>query len=137
MRAVPTCPRCGEPLRPDVVLFGETLPESALRRSQTALDECDLFLAAGTSGTVWPAAAFVRLAAQAGARTVLVNLDAGTGSEEFDEVHLGKAEDVLPSLFSVCNLGPLRLSWPLQSTAMTSSNGRATQQEIVTPESGQ
>jgi len=97
---IPICPHCGEPLRPDVVLFGETLPEAALRRSQTALDECDLFLAAGTSGTVWPAAAFVRLAAQAGARTVLVNLDAGTGSEEFDEVHLGKAEDILSTLFS-------------------------------------
>jgi len=99
--SVPTCPRCGEPLRPDVVLFGETLPEAALRRAQTALDECDLFLAAGTSGTVWPAAAFVRLAAQAGARTVLVNLDAATGSEEFDEVHLGKAEDILPVMLSL------------------------------------
>ena len=97
---VPTCPLCGQPLRPDVVLFGETLPEEALHRSQTALDKCDLFLAVGTSGTVWPAAAFVRLAAQAGARTVLVNLDAGTGSEEFDEVHLGKAEDILPSILS-------------------------------------
>ena len=97
-KTVPTCPLCGQPLRPDVVLFGETLPEAALRRSQTALDECDLFLAAGTSGTVWPAAAFVRLAAQAGARTVLVNLDAGTGSGEFDEVYLGKAEEILPAL---------------------------------------
>ena len=96
--AVPLCPRCGAPLRPDVVLFGETLPEAALRRARTALDQCDLFLAAGTSGTVWPAAAFVRLAAQAGARTILVNLDAATGSDEFDEVHLGRAEDILPSL---------------------------------------
>ena len=99
--SVPPCPRCGHPLRPDVVLFGETLPEAALRRAQTALDACDLFLAAGTSGTVWPAAAFVRLAAQAGARTILVNLDVGTGSEEFDEVHLGKAEEVLPVLLSL------------------------------------
>lgn len=98
---VPLCPRCHAPLRPDVVLFGETLPEPALRRAQTALDECDLFLAAGTSGTVWPAAAFVRLAAQAGARTALVNLDAATGSEEFDEVHLGKAEEILPGLFAL------------------------------------
>jgi len=72
-----------------------------LHRSQMALNECDLFLAVGTSGTVWPVAAFVRLAAQAGARTVLVNLDAGTGSEEFDEVHLGKAEDILPKLLSL------------------------------------
>ncbi len=99
--AVPLCPRCQSPLRPDVVLFGETLPEAALRRAQTALDECDLFLAAGTSGTVWPAAAFVRLAAQAGARTALVNLDAATGSEEFDEVHLGKAEEILPGLLAL------------------------------------
>lgn len=100
-QSVPTCPRCDAPLRPDVVLFGEMLSETALRQAQTALDECDLFLAAGTSGTVWPAAAFVRLAAQAGAQTVLVNLDAATGSEEFDEVHLGKAEDILPVLLSL------------------------------------
>ena len=95
---VPTCPLCGQPLRPDVVLFGETLSEAALHRARAALDECDLFLAVGTSGTVWPAAAFVRLAAQAGARTVLVNLDAGTGSEEFDEVYVGRAEDILPGV---------------------------------------
>ena len=98
---VPACPRCSSPLRPGVVLFGETLPEAALIRAQAALDGCDLFLAVGTSGTVWPAAAFVRLASQSGARTVLVNLDAGTGSEEFDEVHLGRAEEVLPILFSL------------------------------------
>jgi len=98
---VPACPHCGSFLRPDVVLFGEMLPVAALLRAQAALDGCDLFLAAGTSGTVWPAAAFVRLASQAGARTVLVNLDAGTGSEEFDEVYLGRAEEVLPGLLSV------------------------------------
>ncbi len=98
---VPACPRCGGSLRPDVVLFGETLPEAALIRSQAALEECDLFLAAGTSGTVWPAAAFVRIAAQAGARTALVNLEAGAGSEEFDEVFLGRAEEVLTGLLSV------------------------------------
>ena len=96
--AVPVCPRCGFPLRPDVVLFGENLPASALRQSQWALDQCDLFYAAGTSGVVWPAAAFVQIAAQAGAYTVLVNLDAGEGAQEFDKVHLGRAEDVLPGL---------------------------------------
>ena len=96
--AVPHCPRCGSPLRPDVVLFGEPLPEVALRQSQTALDGCDLFYAVGTSGVVWPAAAFVQIAAQAGAYTVLVNLDAGEGSEQFNKVYLGRAEDVLPGL---------------------------------------
>ena len=96
--AVPLCLRCGSPLRPDVVLFGENLPEAALRQSQTALDRCDLFYAVGTSGVVWPAAAFVQIAAQAGADTVLVNLDAGAEAARFNKVHLGRAEDVLPGL---------------------------------------
>lgn len=98
--AVPICPRCGFPLRPDVVLFGEPLPEAALRQSQTALDKCDLFYAVGTSGLVWPAAAFVQIASQAGAYTVLVNLEAGSGAEEFDKVILGRAEEVLLGLLS-------------------------------------
>ena len=96
--AVPYCPRCGLALRPDVVLFGETLPETALRQSQAALDTCELFYAVGTSGVVWPAAAFVQIASQAGAYTVLVNLEAGEGSDMFDKVVLGRAEEVLPGL---------------------------------------
>lgn len=99
--AVPHCPNCGAGLRPDVVLFGENLPEAALRRANSALAACDLFLAVGTSGTVWPAAAFVGLAAQAGAKTVLINLDTGAGAGEFDEVLLGRAEEVLPRLLVV------------------------------------
>ena len=99
--AVPICPQCGSALRPDVVLFGETLPEAALRQSQTTLNRCDLFYAAGTSGMVWPAAAFVQIAALAGASTVLVNLDAEEGAEQFDKVYLGRAEDTLPELLSL------------------------------------
>ncbi len=98
--AVPLCPHCGSPLRPDVVLFGETLPEAVLRQAQTALEACDLFLAAGTSGLVWPAAAFVQIAAQAGAHTVLVNLEAGDSADQFNEVMLGRAEEVLPKLLA-------------------------------------
>lgn len=95
---VPPCPQCGSPLRPDVVLFGELLSEAVLRQAQTALSVCDLFLAAGTSGLVWPAAAFVQIAASAGASTVLVNLEPGEGADGFDKVYLGRAEEVLPGL---------------------------------------
>ena len=111
--AVPRCPHCSSPLRPDVVLFGEALSEPILRQAQAALAACDLFLAAGTSGLVWPAAAFVQIASQAGAYTVLVNLEPGEGAGEFDEVILGRAEEVLPGLLQVGP--PLRTSPPALS----------------------
>jgi NAD-dependent deacetylase len=97
--AVPTCPRCGANLRPDIVLFHEMIPEANATAALEALRSCDLFLAVGTSGTVYPANEFVRWAGRAGARTVFVNLEP---LEEdggfFDETHLGKAEEILPIL---------------------------------------
>ena len=60
---------------------------------------CDVFIAAGTSGVVLPAAAYVREAEYAGARTVLVNLEApAPANPYFHEVHLGRAEELLPAL---------------------------------------
>ena len=93
------CPLCNAPLRPDVVLFDEPLPGEAEWRAKRALRECDLFLAVGTSGTVLPASQFVRSAAYAGARTILVNLEPlDLPNPDFQERILGKAEDVLPEL---------------------------------------
>nr|CAA9274450.1 NAD-dependent protein deacetylase of SIR2 family [uncultured Armatimonadetes bacterium] len=97
---VPTCPECGSPLRPDVVLFGEMLPAAATWQVNRALRECDLFLAAGTSGLVSPASNLVRGAAYAGARTILVNLDPMDPRDpSFQEEYLGRAEQILPVLF--------------------------------------
>ena len=64
----PACPRCGAWMRPDVVLFDEALPVDAEWQAKVALRDCDLFVAIGTSGTVSPAANFVRSARYAGAR---------------------------------------------------------------------
>ncbi len=62
----PPCPRCGvSELRPDVVWFGEVPYE--MDRIFAALHEADLFVAIGTSGVVYPAAAFVQFAAGGGA----------------------------------------------------------------------
>lgn len=95
----PACPRCGAPLRPDVTLFGELLPVDAEVASKRALRDCDLFLAIGTSGTVSPASSFVRSAAYAGARTILVNLERmDPPNPAFGEELLGRAEEVLPRL---------------------------------------
>ena len=69
----PPCPLCGSPLRPDVVWFGEMLPESAVERAWRLAGECDVLLVVGTSGSVWPAAELPHVAAAAGARVVEVN----------------------------------------------------------------
>ncbi len=59
------CPRCAAPAtRPDIVWFGE-IPY-AMHVISEALEECDLFVAIGTSGEVYPAAGFVAEAAQRG-----------------------------------------------------------------------
>jgi NAD-dependent deacetylase len=95
----PPCPRCGAPLRPDVVLFNEMLPVDAEHRSKRALRDCELFLAVGTSGTVSPASSFVRSAEYAGARTIYVNLEPmDLPNPAFQETVLGRAEEVLPRL---------------------------------------
>ncbi|MEA1120324.1 Sir2 family NAD-dependent protein deacetylase, partial [Klebsiella pneumoniae] len=62
----PPCPACGTAaLRPDVVWFGE-MPYG-MDRIHDALREADLFVSIGTSGAVYPAAGFVRLARELGA----------------------------------------------------------------------
>jgi len=99
---VPVCSNCGKSLRPDIVLFNEMLPEAALRRTQNALSKVDLFLAVGTSGSVYPAANFVAVAKQQGAKTVLVNLETMMPPNPYFDIELlGPAEALLPKLFSI------------------------------------
>jgi NAD-dependent deacetylase len=73
----PPCAACGAFLRPDVVWFGEVLPEAALARAAEEAASCDVLLSVGTSGVVYPAAGLVTLAARAGAAVLVVNPDAG------------------------------------------------------------
>ena len=92
----PPCPRCGvSELRPDVVWFGEVPYE--MDRIFAALHEADLFVAIGTSGVVYPAAAFVQFAAGGGARTMELNLVASDVSGDFDESREGPAGVLVPA----------------------------------------
>lgn len=98
---LPRCSSCGAMLRPDIVLFGEAIPGEAHWRVGQALQDCDLFLAVGTSGTVFPAAGFARTAHYAGARTILVNLEPMIPPDPcFEEEYLGPAEELLPTLLA-------------------------------------
>ena len=89
------CPACTAPaLRPDIVFFGE-IPYH-MERIEAALSQADLFVSIGTSGAVYPAAGFVRLANAYGAATLELNLDRSEGSGWFDESRLGPAATLVP-----------------------------------------
>lgn len=90
------CAACGrDALRPDIVLFGEA--PRYLKQIEAALDACDIFVAVGTSGTVYPAAGFVEIAKACGAETHQFNIELPAGSERFDICHLGNAGALLPT----------------------------------------
>jgi NAD-dependent deacetylase len=83
-------------LRPDVVWFGEMLPAEAMAAAEEAAASCDLFLSVGTSAVVYPAAAYIQMAAARGAGTAEVNRDATPISELVDWSLRGNAGEVLP-----------------------------------------
>ncbi len=94
----PRCPACGAYLRPDVVWFGELLPQAALARAWEAARSCDLFLSVGTSGLVEPAASLPRLAYGKGAAVAVINLDVRPSAEgQLFYLH-GKSGELLPLL---------------------------------------
>jgi NAD-dependent deacetylase len=71
----PPCNRCGSRCRPNVVWFGETLPQRIFQQAVNAFATCDVALIIGTSGVVEPAASLARLAKQRGGYVVEINPD--------------------------------------------------------------
>jgi NAD-dependent deacetylase len=94
----PRCPRCGDLLRPDVVWFGEMLPEAALARAYAESQRCDAMLVVGTSGEVQPAASLPFIAARAGAVVVDVNPVRDQIARTADIYIPGSGGEALPQL---------------------------------------
>lgn len=101
---VPGCKDCGGLLRPHIVWFGEYLDPEDLQRIEAFARRGVrsggrlVFLAAGTSGLVYPAAGIVDNVRAAGGETWLVNLDPAQNSGSFEHVVTGKSGEVLPKL---------------------------------------
>ncbi|HWW25451.1 MAG TPA: NAD-dependent deacylase [Caulobacter sp.] len=91
------CARCHVvgTARPHVVWFGEE--PLFMRGIQDALEESDLFIAIGTSGSVYPAAGFVAQARRLGIRTCELNLQPSDNARIFDERRYGPATEVAPA----------------------------------------
>jgi NAD-dependent deacetylase len=94
------CLHCGESLlRPDIVFFGEIPYE--MGRIEQALSRADLFVSIGTSGAVYPAAGFARMAQSYGAQTLELNLEPSEGSGWFDQCRHGPASLLVPQWVEV------------------------------------
>lgn len=95
---VPACTRCGGLIRPDVVWFGEMLPEDAWEQAARACDEAELLVTVGTSGVVYPAASLPLAGRRGGAFVVEVNPEPTPLSSSVDECLQGPAGSILPFL---------------------------------------
>lgn len=69
----PRCERCGSPIRPGVVWFGEPLPWDRLEAARAEVDTCDALLAVGTSALVYPAADLAWAAVNRGIPVIEIN----------------------------------------------------------------
>ncbi|MCE9593416.1 MAG: NAD-dependent deacylase [Planctomycetes bacterium] len=91
------CASCSHArLRPDIVWFGE-MPYF-LDAIDEALRACTHFVSIGTSGVVYPAAGFLSVARDVGARTIVNSLDPPENLDPRDDFRAGRASEVVPGL---------------------------------------
>lgn len=92
------CRKCTGLIRPDVVWFGEMLPEEEWEQSIRAAESADVFLSIGTSGVVYPAASIPMVAKHHGAYVVEINPESTPLTDAADEFIQGLSGAILPEL---------------------------------------
>jgi len=95
---VPDCLDCHGILKPDVVLFGEALPQKTLMEATRRSQNCDLFIVIGSSLVVYPAAYMPIYARNAGAKLAIINLGPTPLDEYATVVIHGKAGEVMSAV---------------------------------------
>ena len=83
----PACEKCRGILKPDVVFFGEMLPQHTLMMAQRESEMSDLFIVIGSSLVVYPAAYMPLYAKQSGAKIVIINMG-DTGHDDIADVFI-------------------------------------------------
>jgi len=96
----PACPQCRGIVKGDTVMFGEPIPDAAIRSCYEQAHLADCMLIAGTSATVTPAAWFPDLVRAAGGKLVEVNVDETPFSRDCEAALRGPAGGLLPLLVS-------------------------------------
>ena len=87
--AVPRCDTCKGILKPATVAYGQAMPERETRESEARSAACDLFLAAGSSLVVYPAAQMPIIAKRSGARLVILNIGE-TPHDHYADIVIGE-----------------------------------------------
>lgn len=103
--AIPCCEVCGGKIRPDVVWFGEMLPEETIEAAFTAAEEAEVFFSIGTSALVHPAASLPLVAKRRGAVLVEINPDRTPLSDIADFCFSAKSGELLPRLIETLSRG--------------------------------
>ena len=93
------CPDCGAWLRPDIVWFGDYLYPDVTDVAASIIKNCDLFISIGTSGVVYPAAGFPKIAKKQGARCIEINPEPNEASYLYLETIREPASKGLMRLF--------------------------------------
>ena len=93
----PHC-QCGGIARPNVVWFGEPLPDGMMKEAEHASESAQVFLVIGTSANVYPAASLIPYARHAGAKVIEINTDETPYSNMVDCALRGPAGQILPQL---------------------------------------
>ncbi len=95
---LPICPHCGGILKPDVILFGEQLPQKAWFDAQRASRACDLMIVAGSSLEVLPVAGLPMQAIDRGAHLLIINNSPTYLDVRADAVLHGDVVDIIPAI---------------------------------------
>jgi NAD-dependent protein deacetylase/lipoamidase len=99
--SIPVCEKCGGKIRPDVVWFGEMLPEDIINEAFARAESAEVFLSVGTSALVHPAASLPLVAKRAGATLVEINPEETPMSHLADFYFPAKSGEMLPELITL------------------------------------
>lgn len=95
----PLCKKCGRPIRPEIVFFGEGIPTGAYGDAMKAVNQCDALIIIGTSAVVSPASYLPEHAKERGAFILEVNLETTLLSRRIVDLHIGGPAGVtMPAL---------------------------------------
>jgi NAD-dependent deacetylase len=95
---MPSCARCGQILKPDIVLYGEMLPAQVWQEAERHCQQADVILVAGSSLTVYPAAALPEIGLENEARMIINNLTPTHLDPSAEIVLRASVADIIPAI---------------------------------------